>query len=338
MFEPVHLAFPQPLFVRTQVVSITIPLGLLLVFCMQEDRLISWVGLFRLLVVIAPPLVLVWVLTSGFSLPDQIVSSKAKNEFGFWRLSALGITAAVGYGAFVGWVRDQYMRGFHIAVLIALVPLFFGLNDVSRADLGLEYPGAMNAVTFGSVGLVLLAAMFRIYWLKVYIDELTNIPNRRALDEQLRLLGKTFTIAMIDIDNFKKFNDTYGHEQGDHVLKLVAKHLETESNSRVYRYGGEEFCLLFRGVQSKHVFLVANRARKKLAERDFYIRSSDANRKATGKKFRGKKVRGKRVRVTISIGLANSSERLRKPGDVIQKADLALFKAKEKGRNCVVVA
>ena len=64
-----------------------------------------------------------------------------------------------------------------------------------------------------------------MYWEKVYIDELTGIPNRRAFDEYLKKLGRKYTIAMMDIDHFKKFNDTYGHSEGDNVLRFVAKHI-----------------------------------------------------------------------------------------------------------------
>ncbi len=70
---------------------------------------------------------------------------------------------------------------------------------------------------------ILLHAIFTIYWQRVYIDELTDVSNRRALDEKLATLNGEFAIAMMDIDHFKDFNDTYGHDEGDNVLRLVGR-------------------------------------------------------------------------------------------------------------------
>lgn len=79
-----------------------------------------------------------------------------------------------------------------------------------------------------------------------YQDELTSLPGRRALKEYLLKLGSEYTIAMFDIDHFKKFNDTHGHDVGDQVLRMVASKLATVSGrGKSFRYGGEEFTLVF---------------------------------------------------------------------------------------------
>jgi diguanylate cyclase (GGDEF)-like protein len=74
-----------------------------------------------------------------------------------------------------------------------------------------------------------------------YIDELTGLQGRRSLNETLYNLGRKYAIAMIDVDHFKKFNDTYGHKTGDQVLKMIAYKLERISGgAKTFRYGGEE--------------------------------------------------------------------------------------------------
>jgi diguanylate cyclase (GGDEF)-like protein len=176
-----------------------------------------------------------------------------------------------------------------------------------------------------------------MYWQRVYIDELTQIPNRRALDEHLQTLSGNYTIAMMDIDHFKSFNDTYGHDQGDNALKLVGTSLKNDMGN-AFRYGGEEFFAVFEGRDCNNAFAVADRARNKLARREFFIRLPQKVRKTTSEKQRGKiKSNIKKVRVTISIGLAHSTGADQNPSAIMRLADQALYKAKGQGRNCVVV-
>src|SRR5437660_11210609 len=79
-----------------------------------------------------------------------------------------------------------------------------------------------------------------------YHDELTQLPSRRALNEALLKMDDTYTIAMVDIDHFKQFNDKYGHDTGDQVLRLVASKLARVSGGgEAYRCGGEEFAIIF---------------------------------------------------------------------------------------------
>ena len=199
--------------------------------------------------------------------------------------------------------------------------------------------GLINVHTlaaFSIASFIHLHAIFRMYWQRVYIDELTQIPNRRALDEHLQTLSDNYTIAMMDIDHFKVFNDKYGHDEGDNALKLVGKSLNNDLGN-TFRYGGEEFFAVFEGRDCNNAFSIVNRARKKLAKREFFIRLPQKVRKSTSDKQRGKsKSKMKKVRVTISIGLAHSNG-IQTPSAVMKSADQALYKAKGQGRNCVVV-
>ena len=107
---------------------------------------------------------------------------------------------------------------------------------------------------------------------------------------------------------------------------------------KVYRYGGEEFCAVFKGVSGEDAYMFVNKVRRKLEERDFYIRKPNSKRLHTSSSDRRKAKRnGKKVQVTISIGLANPNKKAKTAEAVIKLADQALYKAKRKGRNRVIV-
>jgi diguanylate cyclase (GGDEF)-like protein len=179
--------------------------------------------------------------------------------------------------------------------------------------------------------------LFLLYWQRVYLDELTGAPNRRALDEKLSHLERDFSLAMVDIDHFKKFNDTYGHDQGDDVLRMVAAHLIETTSGRAFRYGGEEFCVLAEDLDSEGLAALMDASRAALAAREFHIRLPSKARKAAGPKSRGRDgFATQRVQVTVSIGVARRDRRRTEPGQVLKLADEGLYEAKEGGRNAVI--
>ncbi|HEX6833664.1 MAG TPA: GGDEF domain-containing protein, partial [Rudaea sp.] len=160
-------------------------------------------------------------------------------------------------------------------------------------------------------------------------------PNRRALDETLARLAGSYAVAMVDIDFFKKFNDSHGHDAGDRVLKAVAQSLRRTRGGRAFRYGGEEFCLLFTGLRSRHAGEACEATRERIENERVRIRS------APGQKRRVQAVKRNALsdaRVTVSIGIAERDAQTRSPLDVLKNADQALYRAKAKGRNRVVKA
>src|SRR5688572_474514 len=99
-----------------------------------------------------------------------------------------------------------------------------------------------------AAGAILIVSLLEESHRLAFRDPLTGLPGRRALEERLRSLGNRFAIAMVDVDHFKKFNDTHGHDIGDQVLKLVGARLAQVGGGGIaYRYGGEEFSVLFPG-------------------------------------------------------------------------------------------
>jgi diguanylate cyclase (GGDEF)-like protein len=174
-------------------------------------------------------------------------------------------------------------------------------------------------------------------------DGLTGLPNRRALEEQMRALQPPYAVAMVDVDHFKKFNDTYGHDIGDQVLKLVAARLaESSGTGRAFRYGGEEFTVLFPGRTLPEALPHLEGARAAVEAYKMTIRGQDRPKdKKEGAKRREEAKKPDFARtdmllsVTVSIGAAEPGKRLKTPGEVIKGADEALYRAKERGRNRV---
>ncbi len=168
-----------------------------------------------------------------------------------------------------------------------------------------------------------------------YIDELTQLRGRRAMNEALLRLGGTYSIVMGDIDHFKSFNDTYGHDIGDEVLKLVATELDRiKGGGEVFRWGGEEFAVIFNGKKAEDAALYVEQIRMAIEKRPFYMRSKD--RPAQKPKEIKKRVTSpKRLFVTMSFGIATSEKSDQGPLDVMKRADSKLYEAKESGRNCV---
>ena len=127
---------------------------------------------------------------------------------------------------------------------------------------------------------------------------------------------------MRSIDFFKKFNDTYGHDTGDEVLKMVASKLSNVSGGgKAYRYGGEEFVLLFPSVDAATAFGHTDLLRNIISKSAFMVR----NKKTTKKIF-----------INISAGIVENNSKDKDPFAVMKRADNALYKAKKAGRNQVI--
>jgi diguanylate cyclase len=162
-------------------------------------------------------------------------------------------------------------------------------------------------------------------------DALTGLPNRRALDTRLaaavetaRETRRSFAIAICDIDHFKTFNDRFGHQIGDEVIKFVATSLAKDGGERLFaaRYGGEEFVVLFEGSNASQAGAEVDRIRAAIGARDLKIN-------ATGQTL---------GRLTFSAGVAELSLDDDGSSAMLKRADVALYEAKRSGRNRVVVS
>jgi len=235
-----------------------------------------------------------------------------------------------------------------ISTIMILLCLFSELGIMKRTDynaalsttLGLifvfySFNGVSNIHFFVGYLIIIIAVLLSLYSLS-YIDELTGLPARRAYNEFTAALGKKYSIAMSDIDHFKKFNDKYGHDTGDEVLKLVAKTLaKVSGGGKVFRFGGEEFVIVFNGKNKNETLPFLEEIRENIQNTPFTVRNTKSRKKF--KKSGNKSGTGKgAVKITISIGVSDSALES-KPVAVMKNADKALYKAKKSGRNKVCI-
>ncbi len=190
---------------------------------------------------------------------------------------------------------------------------------------------------FPAAQLALLAGFVESSYRLAYHDELTGLPGRRALAEALRTLGGSYAIGMVDIDHFKKFNDRYGHDAGDQVLRKVAGQLSRIAGGTTYRYGGEEFTVLFPGLSVAEAASRLEQARSELADTPFTIRSPKRPRRKP-KRTSTKRAGTTGVQITISVGVSGPGAKQPDTHAVLHSADQALYRAKHRGRNRVVTS
>ncbi len=199
--------------------------------------------------------------------------------------------------------------------------------------LGSIGPGASLLLSAGVVALIISEA--ETSHVMAYYDDLTGLPGRRSLESYLEGLTGTYVAAMADVDRFKKFNDTYGHDVGDQVLRMVASALgRAGGGCRAFRYGGEEFTLLYPGRELDEVLPLLDVVRATIEESGFYLRDEERPEEKPEDPSSIPAPR-ERVKVTVSIGAAEGHAAEEEPADVLKAADEALYAAKRAGRNRV---
>ncbi|MCX7704142.1 MAG: GGDEF domain-containing protein [Planctomycetota bacterium] len=182
---------------------------------------------------------------------------------------------------------------------------------------------------FHIIRAVSLALRMPALYERAVYDVLTGLYNRRHLNAQLPLIfdearrtKEPLSVIMLDIDHFKTINDTYGHLFGDRVLCGVASCVQgvLRTYDSAYRYGGEEICIILPRTKLEDSYKVAQRCREEILSQPFYTDE------------------GERVKVTVSGGVAVLCASDTTPQSLLERADAALYEAKESGRNRIVVA
>ena len=241
--------------------------------------------------------------------------------------------------------QSQTVLFISITVFISMLVLYFvrpspnmsaglGVLVMLVVQLHFGYTARSLNVLSSTALMMCLYAVLQESWRMAYLDELTELPARRALREKFQKMGGLYTVAMVDVDHFKKFNDTYGHDTGDAVLRMIATKLnKVTGGGASYRYGGEEFSVVFNGKNHEDTIPHLETLRETIANTPFVI--NRASRRKSDKKVKRKK--NKSVKVTVSIGVADSTSKTSSPWDVLKLSDKALYRAKGKGRNCVHV-
>jgi diguanylate cyclase (GGDEF)-like protein len=220
----------------------------------------------------------------------------------------------------ITFVGDRISKeNFYLAIIVAFATLV-GLEGTFRVyTLYSNHRAAQKSLeTLNEYNQKLRSVAFK--------DELTQLLNRRAINEivtRTRELKnqKGFAIIIIDIDHFKKFNDTHGHALGDKVLVNVAQSLKEVSRDydQIARWGGEEFVIVTHEAHPDNLFAYAEKLREKVASSPVFKEGGSDP-----------------IFVTISLGITQGG--LEEPFDVaLERADKALYRSKEKGRNCCTI-
>lgn len=162
---------------------------------------------------------------------------------------------------------------------------------------------------------------------EILVDPLTGIANRRAIERHLRKAikkyqryRKIFSMVFIDIDDFKKVNDTYGHWVGDKCLKKIVSKIKPliREDDFVARYGGDEFIIVLPSADRRAAHGIAHKLSSKISKTRFLYRNSE-------------------IELSVSIGLTEMEETDSAPEVIFARADAALYEAKNQGKNCVIV-
>jgi diguanylate cyclase (GGDEF)-like protein len=259
---------------------------------------------------------------------------------------ALPVFSAAGIFLFVRFLITR--KPADSALIWSLAAFFLSLRFLGTTRFSIVYSA--------TAACILAASIIENSYLLAYHDELTTLPSRRAFNDALLRLQNPYSIAVVDIDHFKRFNDTYGHDTGDQVLRMVATGLsQVTGGGQAYRCGGEEFNILFPGKTTAEVADHLERLRVTIESSEFRMRGSDRRQAPRGSDRRNDRTRrrarkGHAIRelaqekpsallsVTVSIGVATSGKQELAPDLVLQAADKALYRAKANGRNRVETA
>lgn len=226
--------------------------------------------------------------------------------------------------------QNYYLKlhGHHSEQLIALQ------ENAHDIEIGMNIYFVSQLVLALLIGITVLfyfdKAVLKLYAVTEQLsvkDTLTSLYNRRYLENYFEgelarsvRYNHPFSIAMIDIDNFKKYNDVYGHQAGDKLLKDLSSLMKKSARDidKVVRYGGEEFLIVFPETGKTSAIMVSERIRKSIEEHTFILPNKNLS-----------------PSVTVSIGVASFSSDAKTGSEVIKKADDMLYKAKSEGKNIV---
>jgi diguanylate cyclase (GGDEF)-like protein len=310
---------------------VLVPLNALIAMALPE-RGVAYHGSYRWLVLlVAEALLILWIAAAGRSALSGL-AWQGVLEHWIFRSPPTPLAGRIMFGAaFVAAVWRAWPKHtpLDLGLAAALVAFFIAAEWATS-------PVVFGAFLFAAGAVVLVAFVQESHRL-AFRDELTALPGRRALDEQLRALGPHYTLAMIDVDHFKKFNDTHGHDIGDQVLKLVAARLaEVGGGGMAFRYGGEEFSVLFPGRSLKEALPYLERTRAAVEHYRMAVRGEERpRREEAGIRRRGDSAPTKLLSVTVSMGAAEPEFERQPAAQVLKAADEALYRAKKGGRNRV---
>ncbi len=316
--------------------GVLLPLGLAVFYRLNERGVFTSFGLARLTVTaVAAGLLLLWPRAAVW--PDPTLAAPV----GVWvRLPASVLVAAVGCLPAFALPKAHETRVLGAFLALTLLYALLALNFRAVLWPGVQARTVLYLFTAGAA-FTLVMAVLDAAWRGATLDELTQLPSRRALHQRLARLGAAATIGLLDIDHFKQINDRHGHDTGDQILRFVAARLRTHFGDRAFRLGGEEFVLLALGADREARVADLEAARQAIGETPFLLRAPNRpRRKPEALPDAPAKGGGQRreLRVTASLGAAHLDAGDPAPLDALHAADAALYRAKAAGRDRLALA
>jgi GGDEF domain-containing protein len=313
--------------------SLLIPINIMLFCLMREKGLLTpagrkrfaFIGLQAAAVYFSCKTGQAGAMTQAVDVQSAVVAGY--RSLPMFALPLMGFCGAVI--AIKSYVKVSLIDSGFLGVLMAVAITF---SSAPTSD--------VPTVFIFAAGLIITLSILQDSHNMAYRDDLTGLLSRRALNEQMVGLGRRYVIAMVDLDHFKRLNDTHGHDVGDQVLRMAAAKIRrVGGGGKAYRYGGEEFTIIFQRKGVEDVLPYLEELREQIGAYRFRLRGTGRpGRDNEGKMLRSNCSPDTFVSVTTSIGVAESSDDLRTPRDVIAAADEALYRAKQRGRNRVSTA
>ena len=307
-----------------------IPINYLLNFLLKERGILNQFGMRRFILLAIQLYCIAWLLEHPYPPLKEYLT------FSFLKFSIFKLTAI-----------SQPLLAFILAASLVLIIRLIQTSSILVSGILSSLIAVTSALHFYQqpqlatifiilAGLLIIVSITINAYSLAYLDELTNLPSRRAMVQNISTLGKRYSIAMVDVDHFKKFNDKYGHDIGDQVLKKLASQLRQVRGGKAFRYGGEEFTVIFPNKNISEARIFCNELCKNVENSPFMLRNKKRP-KSIKDNSKKKKHEGIPLTITISIGLAERSTELTTSDEVIKQADKALYKAKKNGRNQVAI-
>lgn len=337
-----HSAFVVPddvkLYSIVFLASVYFPLLVVVFYYMKEQGVLSPQGYLKVAIVLSALVVLLLVpkipsLTASFAGESKALILRPVG--GWLQIPVLGLVIFLFCLPLL--MVSRVHEGPSTGPLLGLSVLYMFMGMSLRGSLWDESVSRTAFVLLNSgAGVVMLWLVLESAWRHANIDELTQLPGRRAFKIRMDRLSRRYGLAIVDIDHFKKINDKYGHDTGDQVLRFVAAQMKRSGAGHVYRYGGEEFVVVSSHLDIKEFGAVLDDLRESVGGRPFGIRSFNRPKKKTKKSSPAGSP--EKIKVTVSVGAAIHSEKRGTPDEVLQAADKALYRAKRAGRNRVKLA
>jgi len=310
-------------------VGLLLPLDLAVLSCHSERSLRASAGRWTLAFLIAQPLAVALIRQPELADLARALTGAGPGEL--WGIRwGVGRAPLVAFGAALAVIATRTARRpviVHSGLLWALLAGFLAVG---------AHSALASSVYLATGGLILVVAVVETSHRLAYDDELTGLPGRRAFEDALARLGGRYAIAMVDIDHFKRFNDAHGHDAGDQLLRMVGATLgRAPGGGRAFRYGGEEFAVLFPGKPAAETMPHLEALRRAIEASGFTLRGRDRPRRKPKRVAASRSPR--KLSVTVSAGVADSSESGSNPREVVKAADRALYRAKRAGRNRVAL-